>query len=433
MKNIPIILLLAICNICNAQINIVPMPASVVKGNGNIEIIEPIIFNYKKQTGDGGLALFKKYLTSDLGITKWFDGEIATKKISTKIFIEYDNTQKTDGYSIDATGNYLIIKGNEKGIFYAFETLKQLLIKNKNKQVTMPRCKIEDEPRFAYRGMHLDVSRHFFSVDYVKKYIDYLATYKFNTFHWHLTDDQGWRIEIKKYPKLTEVGGCRDRTLIGRYGSGKYDNRKYCGYYTQAQIKEIVQYATSRYITVIPEIEMPGHSTAALASYPQLGCTKGPYKTMDTWGILDDVYCAGSDNTFTFMQNVIDEVVELFPATYIHIGGDECPKERWKKCAACQKRIKDNNLKNEDELQSYFIQRMEKYINSKGKKIIGWDEILEGGLAANATVMSWRGETGGIEAAKQGHDVIMTPGSHCYFDQAKQELKTALPLVVFYL
>ena len=431
MKNIPIILLLAICNICNAQINIVPMPASVVKGNGNIEIIEPIIFNYKKQTGDGGLALFKKYLTSDLGITKWFDGEIATKKISTKIFIEYDNTQKTDGYSIDATGNYLIIKGNEKGIFYAFETLKQLLIKNKNKQVTMPRCKIEDEPRFAYRGMHLDVSRHFFSVDYVKKYIDYLATYKFNTFHWHLTDDQGWRIEIKKYPKLTEVGGCRDRTLIGRYGSGKYDNRKYCGYYTQAQIKEIVQYATSRYITVIPEIEMPGHSTAALASYPQLGCTKGPYKTMDTWGILDDVYCAGSDNTFTFMQNVIDEVVELFPATYIHIGGDECPKERWKKCAACQKRIKDNNLKNEDELQSYFIQRMEKYINSKGKKIIGWDEILEGGLAANATVMSWRGETGGIEAAKQGHDVIMTPGSHCYFDHSQTRTEDSLTIGSF--
>jgi hexosaminidase len=429
MKKLIPILFVFICSIAHAQITIVPMPTSITEGKGSLNMMQSIVFSYKKQAGDGGIALFKKYLTSDFGITRIIDNDY-NKNIATRINIEFDNTQKNDGYTLDVNQNSIKIKGNEKGVFYAFETLKQLFTKNNNR-ISLPICSIKDEPRFSYRGMHLDVSRHFFDVAYVKKYIDYLATYKYNTFHWHLTDDQGWRIEIKKYPNLTKVGGCRDRTLIGRYGSGKYDDKKYCEYYTQAQIKEIVQYATSRYITVIPEIEMPGHSTAALASYPFLGCTKGPYKTMDTWGVLDDVYCAGNDSTFTFIQNVLNEVMPLFPAPYIHIGGDECPKARWKKCAACQKRIKENNLKDEDALQSYFIQRIEKFVNSKGKKIIGWDEILEGGLAANATVMSWRGEAGGIEAAKDGHDVIMTPGSHCYLDHSQTRNEDSLTIGSF--
>jgi hexosaminidase len=293
--------------------------------------------------------------------------------------------------------------------------------------------------------MHLDVCRHFFPVSFVKKYIDYLAAYKFNTFHWHLTDDQGWRIEIKKYPELTKIGAQRNGTIIGRYPGKGSDNKPYGGFYTQAEIKEVVQYAKDRYIDVIPEIEMPGHSSAAIAAYPWLSCfpekpTEIPAKMIsqksideqkagriklvqETWGVFDDVFCAGKDSTFKFLENVLDEVIKLFPSKYIHLGGDESPKTHWEICPSCQKRIKDNNLKDEHELQSWFVQHMEKYVNSKGKTMIGWDEILEGGLAPNAVVMSWRGEAGGIEAAKQKHQVIMTPGNPVYFDhtQSKNE------------
>jgi hexosaminidase len=243
--------------------------------------------------------------------------------------------------------------------------------------------------------------------------------YKINTFHWHLTDDQGWRIEIKRYPKLTEIGGWRDETMVGHYTETdqKFDGQRYGGFYTQEQIKEVVRYAQSRYVTIVPEIEMPGHAVAALSAYPEYSCTGGPFKTYTKWGISDDVFCAGKDATFTFLQNILDEVIPLFPGAYIHVGGDECPKIRWQACADCQKRMKDNNLKDETELQSYFVKRMEQYIVSKGKKMIGWDEILEGGLPAEAAVMSWRGTEGGIEAAKAGHDVVMTPGAYCYFDK----------------
>jgi hexosaminidase len=282
--------------------------------------------------------------------------------------------------------------------------------------------------------MHLDVCRHFMPVELVKQYIDYLAMYKFNTFHWHLTEDQGWRIEIKKYPKLTEVGGWRNGTIIGAYPGTGNDSIIHGGYYTQEQIKEVVKYAADRYITVIPEIELPGHSSAAIAAYPSLSCfpdedTKypaecvwaGPTKgkqVQQTWGVFEDVFCP-TEYTFNFLQDVLDEVMELFPSRYIHIGGDECPKDSWKRSAFCQQLMKEKGLKDEHELQSYFIQRIEKYINSKGKKIIGWDEILEGGLAPNATVMSWRGEAGGIAAAKQKHDVIMTPGEPLYLNHSQ--------------
>lgn len=316
----------------------------------------------------------------------------------------------------------------ERGAFYGLQTLLQLMPDTIAKgSGRLPFVRIEDYPRYAYRGLHLDVGRHLFPVSFIKEYIDLIAQYKLNTFHWHLTEDQGWRIEIKKYPKLTQVGGFRAQTLIGHHRSGPqvYDGIPYGGFYTQNEIREVIAYAKSRYVTVVPEIEMPGHSVAALSAYPELACGKepGPFKARENWGIADDVYCAGKEETFKMLEDILDEVLELFPSAYIHIGGDECPKTKWKTCQFCQERIKNEKLKDEHELQSYFIQRIEKYLNSKGRKIIGWDEILEGGLAPNATVMSWRGIKGGIAAAQQHHNVIMTPGSHLYFDHQESKSK----------
>jgi hexosaminidase len=310
-----------------------------------------------------------------------------------------------------------IFSTSASGLFYGTQSLMQLIVQEK-KDWQVPYLTLTDFPRFSWRGLHLDVSRHFFPVDFVKRYIDLMARYKFNTFHWHLTEDQGWRIEIKKYPKLQEVAAYRKETLIGHYSAQphQYDGQRYGGYYTQEEIKEVVAYAAERFVTIVPEIEMPGHALAALSAHPHLGCTGGPYETATLWGVFDDVYCAGKESTFTFLEDVLNEVIELFPGQYIHIGGDECPKTRWQECAQCQKRMKVEGLSDEHELQSYFIQRIEKYLNARGKKIIGWDEILEGGLAPNAAVMSWRGEEGGIAAAKAGHDVVMTPGFALYFD-----------------
>jgi hexosaminidase len=301
-----------------------------------------------------------------------------------------------------------------EGLRNAHSTLFQLYELNQGK---FPICQIADEPRFSYRGMHLDVGRHLFPLADIKKYIDYLAFYKYNTFHWHLTEDQGWRIEIKKYPELHEVGGFRIETLIGHYSDQphQFDGKRYGGYYSQEEAKEIVAYAAARGISVIPEIELPGHSLAALSAYPELGCEDKVYEAATKWGVFSDVFCP-TEYTFEFLQGVFDEIMDIFPSPYIHIGGDECPKTAWKKSAFCQELIEQHGLKDEHGLQSYFIQRIEKYLNSKGRKIIGWDEILEGGLAPNATVMSWRGEKGGIEAANANHQVIMTPTTHCYFD-----------------
>ena len=329
-----------------------------------------------------------------------------------------------EGYHLDVNHENIVIEATDsKGIFWGIQTLFQLFpMEFNNKQgkleeIIIPSVQITDKPRFRYRGMHLDVCRHIFPVEFIKKYIDLMAMYKFNTFHWHLTEDQGWRIEIKKYPKLTEVAAWRDSTLVGHYRDKphKWDGKRYGGYYTQEEVKDIVQYATERNITVIPEIELPGHSLAALAAYPDLACTDGPFRPATLWGVFEDVYCP-KEETFEFLEGVLTEVMELFPGEYIHIGGDECPKIRWKNCTDCQKLIRKEGLQNEDELQSYFIRRIEKFLNENGRKLIGWDEILEGGLSPNATVMSWRGIEGGIAAAKQGHDAIMTPGSHCYFD-----------------
>lgn len=315
-----------------------------------------------------------------------------------------------------------IAEADTDGNFYGIQTLLQLIPSEKKNEIQLPCFVINDQPKYAWRGMHLDCARHFFSVDFVKKYIDYLAMYKFNTFHWHLTDDQGWRIEIKQYPKLTEVGAWRNGSMIGHYNEQRYDDKRYGGFYTQDQIKEVVAYAKQRHITVVPEIEMPGHAVAALAAYPQYSCTGGPFEVGKQWGVLDDVFCP-KDETFTFLENILTEVIALFPSQYIHIGGDECPKTRWKNCPHCQTLMKEKGLNDEHELQSYFIQRIEKFVNTKGRKIIGWDEILEGGLAPNAAVMSWRGTEGGIAAAKQKHNVVMSPGSHCYFDHYQGDPK----------
>jgi hexosaminidase len=342
------------------------------------------------------------------------------------------NTGNKEAYQLLVNQNQIMIVAEKsEGAFYALQTLFQVFPNQKVKQFTLPCFAINDAPRYQWRGMHLDCSRHFFTKDEVKKYIDYLAMYKFNVFHWHLTDDQGWRIEIKKYPLLTEIGSKRKQTLIGKPSNdAKYDGIPYSGFYTQDEIKEVVTYAKSKHITIVPEIEMPGHSLAALAAYPNLACTSGPFESMTTWGVSEDVYCAGKNETFEFLQTVLDEVCDLFPSTYIHIGGDECMKNRWKECSNCKARMEKENLKDLNQLQSYFITRIEKYLNSKGKQIIGWDEILEGGLAPNAAVMSWRGIAGGIEAAKQKHNVVMTPGKPCYFDHYQSKDKTKEPLAI---
>jgi hexosaminidase len=305
---------------------------------------------------------------------------------------------------------------SDRAQFYALNSLLQLIQKDQTGWY-LTECNLQDSPKFSWRGLHLDVSRHFFTVDEVKRYIDLMSLYKLNTFHWHLTDDQGWRIEIKQYPKLTTVGAYRDSTVIGHYSDSPrhYDHSTYGGYYSQEDVVEIVNYAKRKYITVVPEIEMPGHSRAALAAYPELSCTGIEQGSPGLWGVFDDIYCS-KDASIQFMKNVLAEVLELFPSTYIHIGGDEAPKTRWKQCANCQKVIAENGLKDEHELQSYFILQMDEYLSAKGRKLIGWDEILEGGLSPNAAVMSWRGTEGGIEAAKQKHEVVMTPTTYCYFD-----------------
>lgn len=331
-----------------------------------------------------------------------------------------DNDNK-EAYRLEVTENKVIITGaSEAGVFYGIQTLRKSIPANNTKALLAP-VTINDEPRFGYRGVMLDVARHFQPVSFIKKYIDLLAMHNINRFHWHLTEDQGWRIEIKQYPKLTELGSERKETVIGK-NTGVYDGKPHGGFYTQKEIKEIVAYAQERYITTIPEIDIPGHMLAALKGYPEYGCTGGPYEVATTWGIFDDVLCAGNEETYTFLENILAEVMEMFPSEYIHIGGDEVPKVRWEECPKCQAKIKELGIKGDDKhkkehyLQSYLTARIEKFLNEHGRRMIGWDEILEGELAPNATVMSWRGMAGGIEAAQMGHDVIMTPNSFAYFD-----------------
>ncbi|WP_333819440.1 beta-N-acetylhexosaminidase [Ohtaekwangia sp.] len=409
---------------------IIPKPVLLTPGNDYIHWDQSVAIIAKsadeKNVGEL-LAEFLKSKNINATIAEFSDDK---NKIS--LFTVEDSTLHKEGYKLAVDEKGVSIQANNgAGLFYGAQTLLQLIPEN-GKEI--PFVTITDYPRFAYRGLHLDVGRHTFSPDFIKKYIDLLAHHKFNRFHWHLTEDQGWRIEIKKYPRLQEIGAYRKETAIGHAGTAQregasFDGKRYGGYFTQDEVKDIVKYAADRYVTIIPEIELPGHALAALAAYPDLGCTGGPYQTATSWGVFDDVFCAGKEETFQFLEGVLDEVVELFPSQYIHIGGDECPKTKWEKCPHCQKRMKTEKLKNAHELQSYFIQRMEKYLNGKNRQIIGWDEILEGGLAPNATVMSWRGEEGGIAAARQNHDVIMTPGKWCYFDHYQDTTKSE-PLAI---
>ena len=423
MKTIYTFLLFFLFSFSFAQNNmaILPKPQNIIVGKGNFYITAKTLIQTNEYSFEAN------YLKEALQIQTGLNLKIASKTNSQAIQLVIDEPKtenfNKEQYEIVVSDSKIIISAPTKhGLFYGIQTLLQMVPFEKKNEIVIPSMKISDAPKYAWRGMHLDVCRHYFPISFIKKYIDYLAHYKMNIFHWHLTEDQGWRIEIKKYPKLTEVGAWRNGSMIGRYDDQKFDTIKYGGFYTQEEIKEVVAYASQRHITIIPEIEMPGHSLAALAAYPELSCTGGPFEVGKKWGVFDDVYCP-KEETFTFLENVLSEVMALFPSEYIHIGGDECPKTRWKSCAHCQKIIKEKGLKDEHELQSYFIQRIEKFLNSKGRKIIGWDEILEGGLAPNAAVMSWRGTEGGIAAAKQKHYVVMTPGSHCYFDhyQGKPE------------
>ena len=355
-----------------------------------------------------------------LPVKSFKEGETAKRAI---VLTLDPQVAEEEGYRINTSAEGINISGKTaNGVFYGIQTLrKSIPAQAQGADILLPAGEIKDAPRFAYRGMMLDVGRHFFPVEFVKEYIDLLALHNMNTLHWHLTEDQGWRIEIKKYPKLTEIGSKRSCTVIG-HNSGEYDNTPYEGFFTQEEAREIVRYAQERYITVIPEVDLPGHMLAALASYPELGCTGGPYEVATQWGIFDDVLCIGNEKTLQFLEDVMTEIIDIFPSKYIHIGGDEAPRTRWKTCPKCQALIRAKGLKAdkehtaEDRLQSYCMTRIEQFLNSKGRQIIGWDEILEGDVAPNATVMSWRGSAGGIKAAQMGHDVIMTPNDFCYFD-----------------
>ena len=405
-----------------ADYNVIPAPAEVVMGDDGVFVLTDgtkVFYpqgNAKMQRNAEFLA---EYMLEQTG--KKLVPMEGTEGNGILLQLAPDAGQ-TEGYNLKVTPNQVTITGgSEAGVFYGIQTLRKSVADAKGATVTLPCVEINDAPRFAYRGNMLDVSRHIFTMDSLKRHIDMLALHNINRFHWHLSEDQGWRIEIKSRPLLTEKGSMRNETVIGR-NSGKYDGTPYGGFYTQEEAKELVKYAAERYITIIPEIDMPGHMMGALHAYPELGCTGGPYDVWTMWGVSEEVLCAGNDATLRFIEDVLAEIVEIFPSEYIHIGGDECPKTRWKECPKCQARIKQLGIKGDDKhtaeeyLQSYFISHAEKFLNSKGRQIIGWDEILEGGLAPNATVMAWRGANYAYESARQNHDAIMAPTSYFYFD-----------------
>lgn len=421
-----------------ADFNIIPRPQQVNVSNDapfTLSAKTVISLGTNSQNMKCNANMLASYIEQATGIRP----AVGKSKNGTAIVLTIDKTiANAEGYKLDADAKQIRIAGaSAAGVFYGIQTLRKSLplVNGKASKVSIPAVHIADAPRFAYRGTHLDVSRHFVTADSVRQFIDMLALHNINRFHWHLTDDQGWRIEIKKYPLLTQIGSKRAQTVIG-HNSGKYDGKPYSGFYTQKQIRDIVKYAADRYITIVPEIDLPGHMQAALAAYPDMGCTGGPYEVWQKWGVSDNVLCAGNDKTLTFIDNVLKEITKLFPSKYIHVGGDECPKTQWQKCPKCQARIKALNLEAKDghsaeeRLQSYIITHASNYLKSLGRNTIGWDEILEGGLAEGATVMSWRGESGGIAAAKQHHDVVMTPNSYLYFDYYQSLDKANEPLAI---
>ena len=432
-------------------VKIIPQPVSVQYSAGKFYLSAntSIRFDVKIPALKAAAGLLNEQIKGTAGFRLALN---VNSSASIELALEKTDNIGNEGYRLDITAQRVRIRANTgAGILNGIQSFLQMLPSAAaNGRWEIPCLQILDYPRFAYRGMHLDVGRHFYPVSFVKKYLDFMAAYKLNYFHWHLTEDQGWRIEIKKYPELVTKAAYRNGTIVGQFPGTQNNNLRYGGFYTQEEVREVVKYAAQRNITVVPEIELPGHSSAAIAAYPWLSCfpdqpTKmaGPVSAtsklmldqgdikmvQETWGVFDDIYCAGKDSTFLFLEDVLNEVLALFPSTYIHVGGDEAPKAHWEKCQRCQDRIKKEGLKDAHELQSYFIQRIEKFLNKKGRTVIGWDEILEGGLAPNAIVMSWRGEAGGIEAAKQLHQVIMTPGNPVYFDQYQADPATE-PLAI---
>lgn len=426
-----------------STINIIPAPLSVREDAGSFKL-KGVTINCDSRMGETAyqaVTEFSSQLTLcaghiyPVGRPSRLELSVRDGNIKGLVFC-VDPTLTEEAYTIKVTKKYaLVTASSDNGFLYALQSIKQMLPVEiygekaaEDKKWELPCCEIKDKPRFGYRGLELDCCRHFFSVDEVKKVLDMMATLKLNRFHWHLTEDQGWRAEIKAYPRLTEVGAYRSGTMVGYY-DGPSDNIRYGGYYTQEQMKEVVAYAGKLGIEVIPEVDLPGHMVAALASYPELGCFGGPYEVWYRWGVSPDVLCPGKEVTFEFLEGVLSELCEIFPGKYFHIGGDECPKTNWEKCPDCQARIQalglkaDEHASAEQRLQNYVTSRVQKFLESKGKKIIGWDEILEGDLEKGATIMSWRGTSGGIKASNRGFDVIMTPTTYCYFDYCQSPLK----------
>ena len=411
------------------NLDVIPQPQEIVLARDTTPFIidrsTTIVYpatNEKMHRTDDFLATFIKEMTGT-------EVRVSDKeKSSNAIILAVDSTMgHPEGYKLQITPEKVLLTGgSEAGVFYGIQTIHKALpiLKDGKVAAALPAGTVTDFPRFRYRGFMIDVGRHFFPVSYLKQMIDLMALHNINYFHWHLTEDQGWRIEIKKYPKLTEIGSKRDSTIID-WETKKFDGKPHSGFYTQDEAREIVRYAADRFITVVPEIDLPGHTTAALASYPELGCTGGPYKVLCSFGVFSDVLCAGNDQTLQFTKDVLDEIMDIFPSEYIHIGGDECPKSRWEKCPKCQAKIKELGIKalpkhsKENQLQTYFMSELEKEINAHGRRMLGWDEVLEGGLTPNSTIMSWRGIQGGIEAARQHHDVIMTPIQRLYFSNPR--------------
>lgn len=422
----------------NSDYEIIPKPLDVnCKGDASFLLKDgvAVIYPENNQKMQDNAEFLVDYVERQTGVKLTSHaGMPVDGAICLTLDLSDDNAE---AYKLIVNDKRVCISGaSEAGVFYGIQTLRKSLPVAQDINVNLSAVEIYDKPRFAYRGAMLDVARHFYTVDEVKTFIDMLALHNINRFHWHLTDDQGWRIEIKKYPKLMSVASERKETVVGRWYSGIYDGKPYGGYYTQDELRDVIDYAAKRHITIIPEVDLPGHMQAALTAYPELGCTGGPYEVRTIWGVSQDVLCVGNDFTLQFVKDVLSEVADIFPSEYIHIGGDECPKVRWEKCPKCQERIKSLGLKSdakhtkEQRLQSYMIQEAAKYLKEKGKRIIGWTEILEGGLVPDATLMSWIGESGGIEAAHQHHDVIMTPNTYLYFDYYQSKKVEDEPLAI---
>ena len=448
---LPVLALFAVlCGCCSCgrviptdgEVAVVPLPEHIVEGQGTFRLTSDaeVVLLFDDERLSGVTAALNKVLMPLFG--RGPRVRHADKAADHAVNVTRDETMPAEAYRLFVTPCRIdIVAGGAQGAFYAVQTLRQLLPAaayeaDDVRAVELPVVTIEDKPCLGYRGMMLDVGRHFFTVDEVKEALDIMALHKLNVFHWHLTDDQGWRIEIRKYPKLTEIGSVRSRTLIGRDPGGtydencKFDETPYGGYYTQDEIRDVVNYAAERFITVIPEIEFPGHAVGALASYPWLGCTGEQYEVRQTWDIDDRVFCIGKETTFEFIEGVLEEVLELFPSEYIHIGGDECPTVMWKNCPHCKARMKAERLKRPRRLQNYATARVEKFLNAHGRRLIGWDEILEGDVTPTATIMSWRGAEGGIKAAKMGNHAIMAPTTHCYLDYYQTRDTAGEPLAI---